>query len=145
MLKYFKTFEHTDIWQNLEENCLISFRDSNKKRMYGTRSNKKGLMICPFLLKYFSNFEHQSIQSNLEENSLITFKDSNKKRIYGTRSNKKCLMICPFLLKYFSNFEHHNFCITLVRVATLWSLHFWDRIRNNRMNQDKIRTNLFLI
>ena len=61
ILKYFKTFEHPDIWSNLEKSCLISFRDSSKKRIFGTRNNKKRLMICPFLLKYFNNFEHQSI------------------------------------------------------------------------------------
>ena len=119
MLKYFNTFEHPNIWSNLEESCLISFRDSNKKRIYGTRNNKKRHMIFPFLLKYFNNFEHQIIYTNLEENSLISFGDSNKKLIYGTRSNKKRLMICPFLLQCFNNFEHLNFCITLVRVVFL--------------------------
>ena len=57
MLKYFDKFEYTDIWSNLGENCLISFRDSNKKPIYGTRNNKKCLMICPFFWKYFNNFE----------------------------------------------------------------------------------------
>ena len=47
MLKYFNNFEHPDIWSNLKENCLISFRHSNNKRTYGTRKNKKRLMICP--------------------------------------------------------------------------------------------------
>ena len=43
-------FEHADTSSNLEENCLISFWDSSKKPIYETRSNKKPLMICPFLL-----------------------------------------------------------------------------------------------
>ena len=61
LLKYFNSFEHSDIWSNLEENYLNSFRDSNKKRIYGTRNIKKHFMICLFLLKYFNNFEHQHI------------------------------------------------------------------------------------
>ena len=48
MLKYFNNFEHPDIWSNLRGNCLNSLRDSNKKRINGTR-NKKRLFICPFL------------------------------------------------------------------------------------------------
>ena len=122
MLKYFNTFEDPDIWLNLDENCLISFRDSNKKQIYGRRNNQKPLMICPFSVKYFNNFEHQRILSNLEENSLISFGDSNKKGIYGRRNSKKRLMICPFLLHYFNNFEHLNFCITLGQVVFLTHL-----------------------
>ena len=34
-------FEHEDIWLNLEENCLISFRDSIKKQMHGKKLNKE--------------------------------------------------------------------------------------------------------
>ena len=49
MLKYFNNFEHPDIWSNLRGNCLNSLRDSNKKRINGTRNNKKRLFICPFL------------------------------------------------------------------------------------------------
>ena len=49
MLKYFNNFEHPDIWSNLRGNCLNSLRDSNKKRINGTRNNKKRLLICPFL------------------------------------------------------------------------------------------------
>ena len=47
MLKYFNNFEHPDIWSNLGGNCLVSFRDSNKKRIYGTRNNKKRFMTVP--------------------------------------------------------------------------------------------------
>ena len=60
MLKNFSTFEHPHICLNLGENCLINFRDSNKKQIYGTRNNRKHLMICPFLLKYFNNFVIES-------------------------------------------------------------------------------------
>ena len=49
MLKYFNNFEHPDIWSNLRGNYLNSLRDSNKKRINGTRNNKKRLLICPFL------------------------------------------------------------------------------------------------
>ena len=106
MLKYFNNFEYPDIWSNLGENCLISCRDSNKKRIYGTRNNKKRLMTCPFF-SYFNKFEHPDISSNLEENCLISFRDSNKKQTYGTRNNKKSLIVCSFLLYYFNNFEHY--------------------------------------
>ena len=108
LLKYFNNFEHPDIWSNLGENCLISFRDSHKKRIWGIRNNKKHLKVSPFLLKYLNNFEHPDIWSNLEENCLISFRDSNKKWINGTRNNKKRLMIYPFLFKDFNNFENQH-------------------------------------
>ena len=92
---------------------MISFRDSNKKQTYGTRNNKKHLMIRVFFLKWFINFEHQHIWPNFEEKYMDSFRDSNKKRINGTRNNKKRLMICPFLLKYFNNFEHPDIWLNL--------------------------------
>ena len=49
MLKYFNNSEHPAIWSNLGGNCMISFRDSNKKQTYGTRNNKNDLMMCLFL------------------------------------------------------------------------------------------------
>ena len=80
-------FEHPDTWLNLGENCLISFRDSNKKRVYVRRNKKKRLMICPFLLKYFSNFEHLNIFMILVQVISFSLSAKNKKQQNGTRDS----------------------------------------------------------
>ena len=77
MLNHFNNFEHADILSNLGENCLISFRDSNKKRMYGTRNNKKRLMICSILLQIIkiSKYLHDISTSCF----LYTFRERQEK------------------------------------------------------------------
>ena len=94
---YFNKFEHPDISSNLEENCLISFRDSNKKQTYGTRNNKKSLIVCPFLLYYFNNFEHQNICMILARVVSFTLSEKNKEQQNGARDSF-VLIVQPYTI-----------------------------------------------
>ena len=106
LLKYFNNFEHQHIKSNLKENYLNSFKDSNKKRINGTRNNKKRLMICPFLFQYFNSFEHQNICMILVRVVSITLSRKNKKQQNGTRDS---FVLIVYLYTIFSSVTQNGY------------------------------------
>ena len=135
MLKFFINFKHPDIWSNLEENRLISFRDSNEKRIDGTRNSKKRLMICPFLLKYFNNFEHPDIWSNLEENWLVS-ETQIRNECREQETMRSVLWSVPFCWNISTVLSIDISCQNLKKTVSLVSE---TQIRNKYMEQETMR------
>ena len=89
MLQYFNMLELPDIWLNIEENCLISFRESNKKQMHGTKNNIKRHMIF-FFLVFFKQFWSSNFYMILVLVIFLHFWDKIRKVEYNKKNFCSC-------------------------------------------------------